>query len=411
MVFSQKDLKYICSVFSLSCELPVFLLDREGNIIYESASTFVKNPMLQSKEELLLQLWNADESSEFPHLQTTSYLENFICISLQDARGYQGAVLAGPVIDSRLTEEMLEAFIQELDISAGRREEISAYYQECKYISKMKLVYLSMQLYYMLYQKRVDSSEVIMKNKTVDTKLLEIENPHVNISERRQEVRLHHDLEYEKKVLQCITEGNKEEVIEHWRNSGNWGEPGVLSKKSHLRNSKNLGITVITLATRAAMDGGLHHEIAYTLSDMYIQNLEELQSSRDVDHFIEYVLGDFAERVEKNRELNYSKPINRCLNYIFSHLYEDISLNKLARVADVHPNYLSSLFKKEVGTNVKTYISAAKVEEAKTLIRFTDYSLLKISTLLDFHDQSYFTKTFKKFTGVTPNYYKKHELQ
>ncbi|WP_046587524.1 hypothetical protein [Bacillus sp. SA1-12] len=78
---------------------------------------------------------------------------------------------------------------------------------------------------------------------------------------------------YEKKLFQCIKEGRKDEFLKLFKIIPDRGQMGVLSKKSLLRNQKNLGITVITLATRAAMEGGLHHEIAYTLSDLYIQSL------------------------------------------------------------------------------------------------------------------------------------------
>ncbi|MBM7570570.1 helix-turn-helix domain-containing protein [Aquibacillus albus] len=408
MLPNSEHLNYICKIISQSYDLPVFLLDKNGKLQFEAASNFVENPLLQSKEELLNQLFNPNDSGEFPIIRITSYLENFISIALKDRAGFSGSILVGPIIDSRLTEEMLEALMRDLNISRDKKEEIVPYYKELPVKSKMKIIYISLHLYYMIYQKPLDPAEVIEKNRKINKNYVEIEDPNISISERRQDVRLHHDIMYEKKVLQCIVEGKKEEIVQHWRSSGESGEVGVLSKKSHLRNKKNLGVTVITLATRAAMEGGIHHEVAYTLSDLYIQNLEELKNSKDVENFIEYVLGDFAERVQKNRQLNYSKPINSCLNYIFNHLYEEISLATLADIAGVHPNYLSSIFKKEVGINIKNYILNEKVEEAKTLMRFTDYSLLKISTLLNFHDQSYFTKTFKKFAGLTPNQYKKN---
>ncbi|MDQ0233070.1 YesN/AraC family two-component response regulator [Metabacillus malikii] len=64
------------------------------------------------------------------------------------------------------------------------------------------------------------------------------------------------------------------------------------------------------------------------------------------------------------------------------------------------------MFKKEVGISVTEYIQRTKIEEAKKLISFSDYSLSKIHTLLNFTDQSYFTKVFKKYTGYTPKQYR-----
>ncbi|MNJ61106.1 HTH-type transcriptional activator Btr [compost metagenome] len=122
------------------------------------------------------------------------------------------------------------------------------------------------------------------------------------------------------------------------------------------------------------------------------------------------MLSDYAERVHQTKRNQYSKPINVCLDYIFKHLYDPITLNDLARKAALHPNYLSALFKKEVGCSLRHYIQQTKIDEARSLLLLTDRSISEISTLLNYHDQSYFSKIFKKFTGVTPNEYKNNRL-
>jgi AraC-like DNA-binding protein len=121
-------------------------------------------------------------------------------------------------------------------------------------------------------------------------------------------------------------------------------------------------------------------------------------------------LSDFADRVRKNRQTKYSKPINHCINYIFNHLYEHLTIGNLAELNNMHPNYLSSLFKKEVGVSLPEYVQRSKIDEAKSLLTFSDYSISKISSLLNYNDQSHFTKTFKKFTGITPKQYKNQTL-
>ncbi|WP_256146664.1 helix-turn-helix domain-containing protein [Bacillus thuringiensis] len=68
--------------------------------------------------------------------------------------------------------------------------------------------------------------------------------------------------------------------------------------------------------------------------------------------------------------------------------------------------YLSTLFKNEVGMTLSEYIHREKVAEAKKLLTLTNYSLLEISTFLNFNNQSYFTKIFKKYTEVTPKQYR-----
>ncbi|WP_227011817.1 helix-turn-helix transcriptional regulator [Paenibacillus lutimineralis] len=79
-------------------------------------------------------------------------------------------------------------------------------------------------------------------------------------------------------------------------------------------------------------------------------------------------------------------------------------------MAGVHPAYLSKLFKQETGMTVIEYIQRQKIEEAKKLLTLSDASPLRAASLLNFHDQSHFTKVFKKYTGVTPKQYKNHAV-
>ena len=94
---------------------------------------------------------------------------------------------------------------------------------------------------------------------------------------------------------------------------------------------------------------------------------------------------------------------------ILQRLYQltgDISLDHLAEICHLSPNYLSSLFKKEVGISISEFIQQLRIDEAKKLLDLTNYSISEIGTFLNFNDQSYFIKTFKKHTGLTPKQYR-----
>jgi AraC-like DNA-binding protein len=113
-------------------------------------------------------------------------------------------------------------------------------------------------------------------------------------------------------------------------------------------------------------------------------------------------LCDFAEKVNKIKEFKFPKAIYLCQNYISKHLYENITLSEVAEALGLSKKYLSSLFSKTLNITLTQYIQMQKIEEAKFLLASTNYSILTICELLKFHDQSHFTKVFKKFAGITP---------
>ena len=69
--------------------------------------------------------------------------------------------------------------------------------------------------------------------------------------------------------------------------------------------------------------------------------------------------------------------------------------------------YFSRLFKSELGVTFSEYVTIKKVEVAADMIRYSGSSICEISNILNFSTQSYFIKVFKKYTGTTPNEYKK----
>ncbi|MEC0303663.1 helix-turn-helix domain-containing protein [Terribacillus saccharophilus] len=259
-------------------------------------------------------------------------------------------------------------------------------------LSKEKLIDIGSLAYYMLYQRELDAAALQKNN---------FELPMIQSAENRQNITFHHHPYLEEKLFDCIRAG-KPELVKEQLQSFPDELSGTLAKQNALRNRKNLAITAITLATRAAIDGGLAPELSFTMSDVYIQQIEEKTNLPALIRLQTEALCAFAEKVSEIKAGTYSRKISHCVHYIYQHLYEVLTLKQLADMLKMNPTYLSARFKQEVGIPIRTYIQHLRIEEAKLLLRMTDHSLLHICALLHFHDQSYFTKVFKKHTGLTP---------
>lgn len=105
------------------------------------------------------------------------------------------------------------------------------------------------------------------------------------------------------------------------------------------------------------------------------------------------------------------RPIVAITRYLQEHLDEDISLSLLSEEFHLSAQYISQLFKSEIGVNFLAYLTNIRMERAKKLLLSTALSIGEISEQLGFGDYRVFTKVFKKTEGVTPSQYRRDFLE
>ena len=98
--------------------------------------------------------------------------------------------------------------------------------------------------------------------------------------------------------------------------------------------------------------------------------------------------------------------VAKVCQYIQQHLSEDLSLELLAGQAYLSPSYFSRLFKKEMYVPLSTYINQLRVQKAQQLLR-TSCGVTELAALVGFDNPKYFSQVFKKYTGKTPQDYRK----
>lgn len=91
--------------------------------------------------------------------------------------------------------------------------------------------------------------------------------------------------------------------------------------------------------------------------------------------------------------------------YINEHVEEKLTLNKVAEVFNISPNYLSVLFSKHNDVGFSDFINQCKIEAAKKMMTDSDYKIYEISDILGFESAFYFSRVFKKVTGLAPRDY------
>ena len=91
--------------------------------------------------------------------------------------------------------------------------------------------------------------------------------------------------------------------------------------------------------------------------------------------------------------------------YINDHVSEHLSLNEVAAVFGISPNYLSQLFGKYNETGFSEYINICKVNASKKLLAEGTYKIYEVAELMGFESAFYFSKVFKKVEGISPTDY------
>ncbi|MDK2807996.1 MAG: hypothetical protein PWP24_730 [Clostridiales bacterium] len=217
----------------------------------------------------------------------------------------------------------------------------------------------------------------------------------------------HNPYDQEVREFSSIRNGDLLQLEKSWAEDY-VGTLGILAKDP-IRNLKNLGIVLITLASRAAIEGGVLPEVSFSLSDSYINQIEAAKTgeaatslARQAEYQYAKMVHDLKKQKQsKDTATSQSRKIEQCKELIFSHLHEKISLSDIALYMNLNPNYLSGLFKKEEGMTIGSFIMQEKINLVKNLLTYSDYSFIEIATYLNFSSQSHLGSHFKRQTGYT----------
>jgi len=123
--------------------------------------------------------------------------------------------------------------------------------------------------------------------------------------------------------------------------------------------------------------------------------------------YIYFIFRSIAVYADEHRQYSKNtKVYEKIKAYVEENYNKELSLDKVAEVADLSPSYLSYLFKEISGMNFVDYINKYRSEKAKELLSSTTMTVAQVAEAVGYINSNTFSKTFKKYIGVSPGRYR-----
>ncbi len=166
-------------------------------------------------------------------------------------------------------------------------------------------------------------------------------------------------------------------------------------------------VTLSSIVARKLLDNQVPPKKAFAFnlacSDMIEKNMSDAGFLQFADELIEFYVFFIADRKQPTFRHH---TVNKVIMYINDELETDLTVESIAGSFHISTSHLSRIFREHVGITLVEYLNVRRVEESQYYLRHTNKNITSISEQFHFCNQSYFTRIFKKYTGVTPKHFR-----
>lgn len=203
----------------------------------------------------------------------------------------------------------------------------------------------------------------------------------------------------EKKLLAALGEGKRE-------TAAGWIDEflGAVIRREYA--PEDIRRSVLKLVTAMLDTAGEINQKAYELlrDENYMQSVLSAYTRTEIREILHRMSKIICEKEKREDISNYT--INRTVEYIRIHYKEGITLEETAEALKITPEYLSMLFKREMGMNFSVFLKEFRISHAKRLLKGTDMKVYEVAEACGYNNSNYFTKVFKDVTGMSPADYR-----
>ena len=143
---------------------------------------------------------------------------------------------------------------------------------------------------------------------------------------------------------------------------------------------------------------------------IFQDHVRQYKRMKTFEEIFEWIIKGVEEEYRlymENKKDAVSRPIRDAKQYIYDHFSQNITLEDISGQIGFNPTYFSTLFKKETGKNFLEYVTELRIQKAKNYLIQTDYDIAEIAASVGYGDLKYFSKLFRKNTGLSPSEFRK----
>ncbi len=308
--------------------------------------------------------------------------------------------IGGPVLLIEPDEYLQEEFIQSGDRSPAELQELQELLAHVPFATPVRVRSLSESLYRIasgLVSEIYGSQPDIARQTEQSSRIAEYIHELKKNAEHRSENP--YPVEKENELMQLVSRGDKinsqkilNEIIGHiFFVAGN----DVARIRVRVQE-------LVVLLSRAAVEGGASVEEVFGLNNSYLLQLQKMRDIDDIAAWLTRILTRFSDCVFTLTSIKHADLIQKAIQYMNTNYNRKISLQEIAEHVYMSPSHFSKVFKTEMKEGYVDFLNRIRVDKSKILLRERSIPLVNISDMAGFDDQSYFSRVFKQYTGMSP---------
>lgn len=385
----QKNLKFLYQ----STLIPTYMYTNEQCIYSYPHQNEITLPPLEYVSQLML----AEEDVTY---LSTSFFAYYGAVKVQS--NPRSVIIVGPVSQIPYLKDTLRIAKRAFVVSGQEEANFEVFLKRIPPMPLQQILNHLVTIHYFVNGQEMKYLDLLQLNLMKEINVKQTEQNYEN----KENFYFNNSYDIENQMCSYIENGN-EKGLQHFMEQPFMVHEGMMAGDT-IRQTKNTSIVAITLATRAAIRGQLDTEVAFQLSDLYLQQIELLSTPESIQNFMKEALFNFARRVQVARyNIDDFGGMQHLIQYIFHHVHQHLTVDLVAKHFGYSRTYLSSAFKKQVGKSLHQFIIECKLKEAQNLLAYTNKPISEISNYLCFSSQSHFQTVFKKIMHITPAQYRK----